>query len=324
MFLQGLNHNERFCARRVKNRGETVRSFGDAAVGHSALGAAAPVPLSPETVGTPFTNVRAAEQAGSALWRSLSEHSLTIAQFMVLRDLDEHPGSGVFDVADRTGMDRATTGPLVRRLEIAGLVHRQSSRRDRRRVDLHLLSPARQALSSADSALRQVDRELIAPLEESRRKPVLGFWAALTEDVHGELASGSTSSPYLIIRAVRRRQRRIWSESVSSTLSSSQFAMLRAIEAAPGCELRTAARQAVVEETTAVRMVMRLARTHYVLDQENPADRRKSSLYVAPSATEELAAMTLACERAEAVFLGPLASSDRAEAVAAMATAARE
>ncbi len=89
----------------------------------------------------------AASRAVTALYRPmLDDLGLTYPQYLVLVALGPGEALGVGDIAAALALDHGTLTPLLRRMELAGLVTRERSRVDERRVQV--------ALTEAGEALR--------------------------------------------------------------------------------------------------------------------------------------------------------------------------
>lgn len=77
----------------------------------------------------------AAQRAVTAAYRPLlDELGLTYPQYLVLLVLWERGETTVKDLASALRLDYGTVSPLLKRLEAAGLVHRERSARDERSV----------------------------------------------------------------------------------------------------------------------------------------------------------------------------------------------
>lgn len=88
----------------------------------------------------------AASLAMTRLYKPLlDELGLTYPQYLVLLCLWEQDGLGVSELGERLTLDSGTLTPLVKRLEALGLVQRERSRTDERRVAVQL-TPAGLAL----------------------------------------------------------------------------------------------------------------------------------------------------------------------------------
>lgn len=68
----------------------------------------------------------------------LSELGVTYSQFLVLLALWEQDPQTVSELGDRLFLDSGTLSPVLKRLESAGLVHKQRSPRDERVVQVTL------------------------------------------------------------------------------------------------------------------------------------------------------------------------------------------
>lgn len=238
--------------------------------------------------------LRSAEQVSTSLWRTVLEGRLTIPQFSVMTALKMSPRIGHYELADLSGIDRATIGPILKRLVEQGYVHRETDPRDSRRAVLQLLTPGTHLLRECESLVSEVNSALMAPLPAAERSLTMAGWTVLAESGEVPQPAMAGSSPADVdlsvrtdalfeLRKARRRHRRLWNEHVGEDLGSSQYALMDVIAAQPGLDIRTAAQRASVEETTAVRIVMRLARTRLLRDSRDPNDARRTLL--APSET---------------------------------------
>lgn len=80
-----------------------------------------------------------ASRAATAVYRPmLQELGLTYPQYLVLLLLWERDGASVRELGEELSLDSGTLSPLLKRLEAAGLVQRQRSADDERRVQVHL------------------------------------------------------------------------------------------------------------------------------------------------------------------------------------------
>ncbi|NYE38591.1 DNA-binding MarR family transcriptional regulator [Nocardioides cavernae] len=77
----------------------------------------------------------AASRAVTAAYRpALQELGLTYPQYLVLIVLWEHDGCTVRQIADELHLDHGTLTPLLKRMEVLGLVARRRDDRDERQV----------------------------------------------------------------------------------------------------------------------------------------------------------------------------------------------
>jgi DNA-binding MarR family transcriptional regulator len=134
-----------------------------------------------------------------------------------------------------------------------------------------------------------MDAELMAALSPTEQAVVLQSWATIGQQlatcddlqIRGATETdipGLTHYAWFFLRKARRNYRRIWREVAGETLSPSQFSLLDVVAANPGIDIRTAAGMASVEESTALRIVMRLVRTRLMRDAADPNDARRRLL----------------------------------------------
>ncbi|MEV6279003.1 MarR family transcriptional regulator [Nocardia sp. NPDC051832] len=86
----------------------------------------------------------AASRAMTAVYRSkLDKLGLTYPQYLVMLALWERDGRTVGDLCVALSLDSGTLSPLLKRLQAAGLVQRQRSTADERRVEIRLTGAGR-------------------------------------------------------------------------------------------------------------------------------------------------------------------------------------
>ncbi|WP_433323678.1 MarR family winged helix-turn-helix transcriptional regulator [Spirillospora sp. CA-294931] len=80
-------------------------------------------------------------RAFDALYRSvLRDLGLTYPQYLAMLALWERDGATVKELGARLRLDSGTLSPLIKRLQVAGLVERRRGTRDERSVSVHLTS----------------------------------------------------------------------------------------------------------------------------------------------------------------------------------------
>jgi DNA-binding MarR family transcriptional regulator len=79
----------------------------------------------------------------------LTQLEITYPQYLVMLVLWERDDVTVSDIGERLFLDSATLTPLLKRLESAGLLHRQRSRKDERQVMVTLTEQGRALRSKA-------------------------------------------------------------------------------------------------------------------------------------------------------------------------------
>jgi len=80
---------------------------------------------------------------------------LTAPQVMILKTVTEKPGSTVGLIAMDVSLSQATVTTIVDRLEKRGLVSRQRSNEDRRKVMVHLTELGQESLKAAPTPLQE-------------------------------------------------------------------------------------------------------------------------------------------------------------------------
>ena len=90
-----------------------------------------------------FALYSASRAVTSAYRPLLDELDLTYPQYLVLLVLWEDDACTIGQLGDRLHLDSGTLSPLIKRLEAAGLVRRQHSNADERRVDVTLTAEGR-------------------------------------------------------------------------------------------------------------------------------------------------------------------------------------
>ncbi|RMA78834.1 MarR family winged helix-turn-helix transcriptional regulator [Umboniibacter marinipuniceus] len=83
------------------------------------------------------------------------ETGLTSSQLLVLQDIGQHEGTMVKDIANRITLSSATVTSILDRLEARGLVVRQRSENDRRRVGLFLTETGSAAIKDSPTLLQE-------------------------------------------------------------------------------------------------------------------------------------------------------------------------
>ncbi|MFH8134913.1 MarR family winged helix-turn-helix transcriptional regulator [Pantoea osteomyelitidis] len=271
----------------------------------------------PSILTTPGFALTAAEQMSTALWRNTIENGFTQPQFLVLSGIFHHPGIGHYNLADRVGIDRATIGPILKKMTEQDLVSRQNDPKDFRRSVLTLEPPGLEILTEMAPQVEAVDQQLMAPLNLAEQAALIQSWAILAEEMmqkesHPEEANtdGTVSPlrhyPWFFLRQACRQFRRLWREQVDESISSSLFTLMNVVAIFPNIDIRSAASMASVEESNAVRMVMRLVRTHMMRDPRDPQDARRSLLSLTDTGWAVHDAMLERATKAQKLLTQPL------------------
>ncbi|WP_312875893.1 MarR family winged helix-turn-helix transcriptional regulator [Arthrobacter terrae] len=124
-----------------------------------------------------------ASRAATAVYRPmLQELGLTYPQYLVLLLLWERDGASVRELGEELALDSGTLSPLLKRLEAAGLVRRQRSVDDERRMQVHLTDDG-DALRERAAAVPQQLAEA-AGLESGELDQLRGTLSRLTAALH--------------------------------------------------------------------------------------------------------------------------------------------
>jgi DNA-binding MarR family transcriptional regulator len=119
-----------------------------------------------------------------AFARKLLDSGVTVAEWVVLREMygeEEMPSS---NLAERIGMTRGAISKLVDRLVGKALVTRQDRRDDRRFQDIALTPAGRRLVPSLAALADQNDEELFEPLSAKERETLIATLKKLAQ-AHG-------------------------------------------------------------------------------------------------------------------------------------------
>ena len=125
--------------------------------------------------------IRRAHQIAVAIFlEEARESRITPTQFGVLVILERRPGIDQNTLARLLGLDRSTTGLVVRKLAERGLVARAMGAGDLRRRELKLTRGGTLGLSRIIDSAARAQRRLLSPLPARERKRFLELLARLT------------------------------------------------------------------------------------------------------------------------------------------------
>jgi len=125
--------------------------------------------------------IRRAHQIAVAIFlEECRAESLTTTQFGVLTILHARPGIDQNTLARLLGLDRSTTGLVVRKLAQGGLLRRAVGERDLRRRRLSLTAKGAATLRRAAKNARRAQTRLLSPLPAGQRKRFLDLLERLT------------------------------------------------------------------------------------------------------------------------------------------------
>jgi DNA-binding MarR family transcriptional regulator len=126
--------------------------------------------------------IRRAHQIAVAIFlEEARETRITPTQYGVLVILGRRPGIDQNTLARLLGLDRSTTGLVVRKLAERGLLARTTGTGDLRRRELELTRAGVALVSRVAKDARRAQQRLLTPLPASERARFLDLLARLTE-----------------------------------------------------------------------------------------------------------------------------------------------
>jgi DNA-binding MarR family transcriptional regulator len=97
-----------------------------------------------------FALYAASRRLTTAYRGTLADLGLTYPQYLVLMVLWESDGITVSELGERLSLDSGTLSPLLKRMALQGLVERQASAEDERRVHVNLTDNGRELEAEVD------------------------------------------------------------------------------------------------------------------------------------------------------------------------------
>ena len=126
--------------------------------------------------------IRRAHQIAVAIFlEEARESRVTPTQFGVLLILERRPGIDQNTLARLLGLDRSTTGMVVRKLAGRGLLARATGAGDLRRRELKLTRSGIAVLGRIRESARRAQERLLSPLPARERRRFLRLLERLTE-----------------------------------------------------------------------------------------------------------------------------------------------
>jgi DNA-binding MarR family transcriptional regulator len=104
-----------------------------------------------------------------AFARKLLNSGVTVAEWVVLREMYGHAAISPSTLAELTGMTRGAASKLIDRLVTKRLVTRKDRRDDRRYQEIALTAAAQQLIPALCELADQNDAEYFAPLSKNER-----------------------------------------------------------------------------------------------------------------------------------------------------------
>jgi DNA-binding MarR family transcriptional regulator len=143
----------------------------------------------PALLAAPGYLARRIYQSYVALWTRVVDPVVTGPQFAVLTAVDSYPGVDQGSLASSVALDRSTMTDVVRRMEDAGLIVRQTALHDGRRKLLYLTEEGARRLAQVNRLARALDEDLLRGYEGADRERVMrelttlaGRWESLLDD----------------------------------------------------------------------------------------------------------------------------------------------
>jgi DNA-binding MarR family transcriptional regulator len=119
-----------------------------------------------------------------AFARKLEQSSVTVAEWVVMREMFGETQTPPSIVADRIGMTRGAITKIVDRLLHKGLVTRRESSGDRRYQEIALTAAGRRLVPALAALADQNDEEFFHPLSRGERETMLSILKKLVH-AHG-------------------------------------------------------------------------------------------------------------------------------------------
>ncbi|GJM13020.1 MAG: MarR family transcriptional regulator [Pseudohongiella sp.] len=94
------------------------------------------------------------------------ETGLTTPQLLVLKDIQNHDGTGVSDIARRISLSQATVTTLLNKLQEKGFIKRVKSIADKRRTDITLSTEGEKLINAAPPPLQENFIERFSKLQK--------------------------------------------------------------------------------------------------------------------------------------------------------------
>src|SRR5262249_23715124 len=118
---------------------------------------------------------RAHQIAVSLFLDETGELGITNRQYGILFALKHQPGIDQISVARLLGLDRSTTGMVIKKLEQAGLVGRRVGARDRRRSSLELTRAGERMLEPLSEPAQRAQARVLSAFTPAERAQFLAL-----------------------------------------------------------------------------------------------------------------------------------------------------
>jgi DNA-binding MarR family transcriptional regulator len=146
---------------------------------------------------------RAAQYAAFVYQGEVGKAGLTQRQFTVLISVDQNEGVSQTALVKMTGIDRSTLADLVARLLAQGYLQRRRTKDDGRTNSVRITSAGKRMLKLAQPGADEVDKQVLAVVPVSHRKPFTEALALLAAEMD-RIEDESEAKPALKIKNRRR------------------------------------------------------------------------------------------------------------------------
>ena len=135
---------------------------------------------------SPYYLLKRAAQFAAATYAShVGRSGLTARQFTILKAVEANEGASQTALVQITGIDRSTLADVVARLIDQGYLHRRRRSDDARANTVRLSAAGRRAVRTNAPGVEGVDKDILAALPRSHRKPFLEALGILAVKMDG-------------------------------------------------------------------------------------------------------------------------------------------
>lgn len=230
-------------------------------------------------------------------------------------------------------LDKSSTAEIVRRLVRNGWLTIVPDESDGRRKLLKVTRPAGAALKELTSAVGQVQRELLSPLDRRSAGRFVSDLALLAYEgfpppplpESSYLAAGLelSATPGYLLRRAQQMHTAQWATQFDGELTGPQYAVLCALAVNGGADQATIGEAAALDKSTVAEVVDRLIARQLVAAAPDPVDRRRKRLDLTADAVTELDRFTKVAQDVQANLMNFLPSAARARFLIDLAAVAR-
>ncbi|MGA7243704.1 MAG: MarR family transcriptional regulator, partial [Terracidiphilus sp.] len=111
----------------------------------------------------------------------LQKSGVTVAEWVVLREMYDHDCTAPSKIAELTGMTRGAASKLIDRLVKKRLIAREERSDDRRYQDIRLTDAGTQLVPALAAVADRNDHEFFAPLTAGERRELLTILKRLAQ-----------------------------------------------------------------------------------------------------------------------------------------------